>query len=73
MGKKLLFFFTAIIALIIIGFLTFIFMMKYEPTPRKGEVEEMVNANDLVEFGYVEGSYLYTPRNYGYYNDNSNR
>lgn len=71
MGKKLLLLFSAIIVLIITGFLTFIFMLKYEPAPSIGEVEEMVNANDLVEFGDVEVSYLYTPRNYGYYNENN--
>jgi hypothetical protein len=70
MKKILLISITAIIALFIIGFFTFMFMMKYEPTPSKNEVEEMVNTTNLVEFGDVEGSYLYTPRNYGYYNSN---
>ncbi|WP_409251703.1 hypothetical protein V1502_16405 [Bacillus sp. SCS-153A] len=69
MGKKLLLLVSAVIALIIIGFLTFIFRLKYEPAPSSGKVEEMVDANDLVAFGDVEGSYLYTPRNYGYYNE----
>lgn len=69
MGKKLLLLFSAIIALIIIGFVTFIFLLKYEPAPSIREVEEMVNAKDLVEFGDVEGSYLDTPRNYGYYSE----
>lgn len=60
------------IALIIIGLLTFKFLkiLFEEPTPNKSEVEEMVNVNDLVEFGNVEGSYLYTPKNFGYYNEN---
>ncbi|AQQ53327.1 hypothetical protein [Planococcus lenghuensis] len=45
------------------------FMWVYEPVPNENEVEEMVGADDLTKFGEVEGSYLLTPRNYGYYDD----
>ncbi|WP_407270413.1 hypothetical protein [Radiobacillus sp. PE A8.2] len=56
-------------ALCIVGVLAVWLIWKYEPVPNKSEVEEMVGAGNLVEFGEVEGSYLFTPRNYGYYND----
>lgn len=71
MKKKLLISFIGIIVLSIIVFLTFIFMFKYEPTPSKRAVEKMVQVNNLEEFGDVEGPFLYTPKNYGYYNDNN--
>ena len=51
------------------GILALCFIWKYDPVPNKNEVEEMVGAGNLVEFGEVEGSYLLTPRNYGFYND----
>lgn len=71
MKKRLFLFFSSLIALITIGFLIFLFMFNYEPTPSKNNVEEMVSAKDLTEFGEVEGSYLLTPRNYGFYNKDS--
>lgn len=61
----------SVILVVIAGFLTLRFMYIYEPTPNKGDVEEMVKARDLEEFGKVEGSFLYTPKNYSFYNDTS--
>lgn len=69
MIKRLFIFFASLIALFSIGFLIFLFMFYYEPTPNKGDVEKMVSERNLLEFGEVEGSYLLTPRNYGFYND----
>ncbi|AQU79533.1 hypothetical protein AJGP001_09800 [Planococcus faecalis] len=71
MKKRLFIFFSSLIALITTGYLIFLFMFYYEPTPSKDNVEEMVSAKDLAEFGEVEGSYLLTPRNYGFYNKDS--
>jgi len=43
--------------------------MKYEPTPSKHTVEKMVQVNNLQEFADVEGSYLNTTKNFGYFNE----
>ena len=59
------------IAIATVPLLTLMFFMKYEPTPSKRTVEKMVQVNNLQEFGDVEGSYLYTPRNFGYFNENN--
>lgn len=69
MRKRFLMVLTGLAALFGIGWLVLLFLISYEPTPNKGEVEEMVGERDLVEFGEVEGSFLLTPRNYGYYNE----
>jgi|GEM_PF-4409965 len=71
MKKRLFFFFSSLIALVTTGYLLFLFVFYYEPTPSKINVEEMVSAKDLKKFGEVEGSYLQTPRNYGFYNKDS--
>lgn len=69
MGKRFLMVLAGLAALFGIGWLAMLFLISYEPTPNKGEVEEMVGERDLVEFGEVEGSFLLTPRNFGYYNE----
>lgn len=70
MKKRLYISFFAI-SISIICLLTFMFIMKYESTPSKRTVEKMVQASNLQEFGDVEGSYLYTPNNYAYFNINN--
>ncbi|WP_422122302.1 hypothetical protein DHX103_10860 [Planococcus sp. X10-3] len=68
--KKRLFIVLASLAVLIgIGYLIMVFMFYYDPTPNKSDVENMVNERDLADFGEVEGAFLLTPRNYGYYND----
>ncbi|MBB5180421.1 hypothetical protein HNQ44_001849 [Planomicrobium koreense] len=71
MKKRLWLFLAMLIGLIAIGILLVLFMFYYEPAPDRNDVEEMVSASNLEEFGEVEGSYLLTPRNYGFYNDDS--
>ncbi|ANU09502.1 hypothetical protein A1A1_11987 [Planococcus antarcticus DSM 14505] len=71
MKKRLFIFFSSLIALLIMGYFIILFMFYYEPTPSKHNVEEMVSAKDLTDFGEVEGSYLRTPKNYGFYNKDS--
>lgn len=71
MKRRFLIVLASLVALFAIGYLIMLFMFTYEPTPDKSEVEEMVNERDLVEFGEVEGSFLLTPRNYGYYDEES--
>ncbi|MFD1030163.1 hypothetical protein [Metaplanococcus flavidus] len=71
MKKRLVIVLASLIGLFTVGYLLMLFMFYYEPTPDKSDVEAMVNERDLQEFGEVEGSYLLTPRNYGYYNDHS--
>ncbi|TAA71719.1 hypothetical protein [Planococcus salinarum] len=67
MRKRFLMVLASLAALVGIGWLAMLFMISYEPTPNKGEVEELVGERDLAEFGEVEGAFLLTPRNYGYY------
>lgn len=69
MKRKILFSLTAIIILLVSGLLVFLFMMRYEPEPSKREVERMAGTKNLQKIGDVEGSFLYTPRNYGFYNE----
>lgn len=69
MLKRFFIVLASVILAVIAGFLIIRFMYMYEPTPNKGDVEDLVKARDLVEFGEVEGSFLLTPRNYGFYND----
>lgn len=71
MKKRLFIFLALLIALMISGYLIFLFMFYYEPIPNRNDVEELVGERNLVEFGKVEGSHLLTPRNYGFYNDES--
>lgn len=71
MVKRFFIVLASVMLVIAAGYLIMMFMFNYEPTPDKKDVEEMVKARDLVEFGEVEGSYLLTPRNYGFYNGDS--
>lgn len=67
MRKRFLMVLAGLAAVIVVGWLAMWFIATYEPTPDQREVEEMVHERDLVEFGEVEGAFLLTPRNYGYY------
>lgn len=69
MWKRFLMVLAGLVALFIVGYLVMLFMFTYEPTPDKRDVATMVSDRDLVEFGEVEGAFLLTPRNYGYFND----
>ncbi|WP_033542053.1 hypothetical protein [Planococcus sp. CAU13] len=71
MLKRFFIVLASVILVIIAGFLIIRFIIMYEPTPNKADVEEMVKVRDLLEFGEVEGAYLLTPRNYGFYNGGS--
>lgn len=67
MRKRILMVLASLTALFGMSYLVLLFIVSYEPTPNQSDVEEMVHERDLVEFGEVEGSFLLTPRNYGYY------
>ncbi|RLQ91296.1 hypothetical protein [Planomicrobium sp. Y74] len=67
MRKRFLMVLAGLAAVVVVGYLAMLFIVIYEPTPNQGDVEEMVHERDLVEFGEVEGAFLLTPRNYGYY------
>lgn len=69
MGKRLLISMGALAAFVFLGFLIFVLMMEYEPAPSKRAVGELAHIYDLEKFGPVEGSLLYTPRNYGFFNE----
>lgn len=71
MLKRFFIVLASVILVISAGFLIIRFMYMHEPTPNKADVEEMVKERDLTEFGRVEGSFLQTPKNYGFYNGDS--
>lgn len=43
--------------------------MAHDPSPSKHDAEELVHAYDLKKFGEMESSYLKTPKNFGFYNE----
>ncbi|RAZ77672.1 hypothetical protein [Planococcus halotolerans] len=67
MKKRFLMVLAGLAAVFVIGYLAMLFIVSYEPTPDQSDVEEMVHERGLVDFGEVEGAFLLTPRNYGYY------
>lgn len=69
MAKRLLISFGALLAISLLGFRIFGLFMAYEPEPSKREAEALTHVYDLEEFGPVEGSLLYTPENWGFFND----
>lgn len=71
MVKRLLMAAGALLGISFIGFLIFGAFMKHEPEPSKGDVEALVHLYDLEEFGPVEGSLLYTPNNWGFFNSHT--
>lgn len=68
--KRFIIILIALPALVLILFFAYNLYMLLEPTPNKNEVERMVHNKDLADFGKIEGSYLYTPNNYGFYDEN---
>lgn len=70
MAKRFLMATAALISLVVALFLIYSYSMANEPEPRKSAVERMVGASDLKEFGVIEGSFLDTPNNYGFYDAN---
>lgn len=68
MVKRLLMATGALLVINFIGLLIFGVFMKHGPEPSKGEVEALAHLYDLEEFGPVEGSLLYTPNNWGFFN-----
>ena len=67
MRKRFLMVLAGLASVVAVGYLAMLFIFHYEPTPDQSDVEEMVHERDLVEFGEVEGAFLQTPRNYGYF------
>lgn len=45
--------------------------MYIDSPPRGSKIEKFVEYSDLKKLGPVESGLLYTPKNYGYYNDNN--
>lgn len=56
-------------AVILVLFLSYRFSMAHAPSPNKHDAEELVHAYDLKKFGKMESSYLETPKNFGFYNE----
>lgn len=61
----------ALLVFISLSLLFFAWAMKHEPQPGKDDAEELTRIYDLEEFGRVEGSLLYTPKNYGFFNEHT--
>lgn len=68
MVKRLLIAVGSLLVTSFLGYLIFGVFMKHEPEPSKGKVEALAHLYDLEEFGPVEGSLLYTPNNWGFFN-----
>lgn len=68
MGKRIFFVMLAACFLLFSLFSVYSFSMSHEPAPSKRQVEKTVAAYDLQKFGPVEGTFLHTPKNYGFYN-----
>ncbi|MBZ5203032.1 hypothetical protein HU147_17665 [Planomicrobium chinense] len=68
MGKRIFFVMLAVCFLLFSLFFIYSFSMSHESVPSKRQVENTVSANDLQKFGPVEGAFLHTPKNYGFYN-----
>ncbi|QKX52225.1 hypothetical protein HF394_17505 [Planococcus glaciei] len=68
MGKRIFFVMLAVCFLLFSLFSIYSFSMSHEPAPNKRQVEKSAAAFDLQKFGPVEGTFLHTPKNYGFYN-----
>ena len=69
MGKRIFFVMLAVCFLLFSLFFIYSFAMSHEPVPSKRIVENSVRDNGLHSFGPVEGAFLHTPKNYGFYNN----
>lgn len=71
MAKRFVLAMAAFISLIFGIFLIYSYSMTNEAEPGKSAAEKLAGASDLEAFGAVEGAYLYTPKNYGFFNESA--